>query len=204
MNRAVQIVLVCSWIVFFGTSTTRASTLIFTNSPCVYLLVSNSLSQSAMLLGSTGSISGALTVPVSVKSSLFGVTAIAPGAFKNCGNLTGVALDTPSKVAAIGAGAFWGCTNLVSVTYDPSTLAELNGAAFRGCSSLTNLPLSAALTNVASRFLPDVRKSGRSHCRRASRPFPTISSRVAPRSPRFLRRFQSAVSEAVRSPHAPR
>lgn len=40
----------------------RAGTFLYTNSPCVYLLVSNSVSQTATLLGPTGSLTGSVTV----------------------------------------------------------------------------------------------------------------------------------------------
>lgn len=128
-----------------------ASAALYTNSPCVYLIVSNGVSQSATLLGTTGSFSGSLAVPVYVKSSLFNVTAIAPGAFKDCRGLTALALDSGSKVQVIGEGAFWGCTNLASVTLRDS-VGEVGASAFLGCSALTNVSLSAAtgLTSVAA------------------------------------------------------
>jgi len=133
-----------------------ASAFLYTNSPCVYLVVSNDASQSATLLGPTGSFSGALTVPVYVKSSLFNVTAIAPGAFKDCRGLTAFALDTSSKVRAVGAGAFWGCTNLATVTLRDS-VSEIGASAFLGCSALTSVNLSVA---TGLTFLADQTFSG--------------------------------------------
>jgi hypothetical protein len=125
------------------TAPVHAATLLYTNSPCVYLLTSNAQSQTATLLGPTGSFGGSVSVPVSVKSSLFTVTAVAPGAFKDCGGLTNFALDASSKVSAIGAGAFWGCTNLSAVTLRESVTA-IGASAFLGCAALTNVNLAVA------------------------------------------------------------
>ena len=123
--------------------TARASTYLYTNAPCVYLIASNGVSQTATLLGPTGSFSGSLSVPVYVKSRLFNVTSVAPGAFRNCTNMTAFALDSGSKVTSVGAGAFWGCTNLTLVTIRDS-VTNLGEAAFLGCTALTNVNLSAA------------------------------------------------------------
>ena len=137
-------------VCLFRVTPCDASTFLYTNSPCVYLIVSNSVSQTATLLAPTGTFSGTLAVPVYVKSTLFNVTAIAPDAFKDCVGMTSLALDASSKVASIGAGAFWGCTNLTSVTLRDS-LTALGASAFLGCSALTNVNLSVAtgLTAVA-------------------------------------------------------
>lgn len=127
----------------------QASTFLYTNSPCVYLIDSNGVAPSATLLGPTGTFSGSVTVPVYVKSSLFNVTAVAPVAFKGCG-LSAFSLDASSKVAVIGEGAFWGCTNLMSVTLRAS-VTHLGASAFLGCGALASVNLSVAtgLTEVA-------------------------------------------------------
>ena len=125
-----------------------SSTMLYTNGPCIYLLVSNNVSQTATLLGTTGAFSGSMTVPVYVKSTLFNVTAIAPGAFRGCGGLTSFVLAGSSKVATIGAGAFWGCTNLSSVILQDS-VNEIGSSAFLGCSALTGVDLSVATGLIA-------------------------------------------------------
>lgn len=131
-----------AWLALLGAQAAWGSMALYTNSPCVYLLASNGLSQSATLVGPTGAYSGTLTVPAYVKSSAFNVVAIAPGAFKNCGGLTSVSLDASSKVGAIGEGAFWGCTNLVSITLR-SSVTSICDSAFLDCPSLTSVDLSA-------------------------------------------------------------
>jgi len=142
MNRQIRNIPAAVWLGLFAVSAASASTFVFTNSPCVYLLSSNSLSQTATLLGPTGVFSGSLSIPVYVKSSLFSVTSIAPGAFRNCGTLTSVSLDSSSKVGVVGAGAFWGCTNLISVTLR-SSVTSICDSAFLDCSSLSGIDLSA-------------------------------------------------------------
>jgi hypothetical protein len=123
--------------------TAHASAFLYTNAPCVYLIASNGISQTATLLGPTGSFSGSLAVPVYVKSSLFNVTSVAPGAFRNCTNMIAFALDSGSKVTTVGAGAFLGCTSLSLVTLRDS-VTNLGEAAFLGCAALTNVNLSVA------------------------------------------------------------
>lgn len=150
MKHLVRVVFACAGAALLLAAEARASALVYTNAPCVYLLVSNGTAQSAVLLGPTGSFAGALTVPVYVRSSLFNVTAVAPGAFRDCAGLGSFALDPASKVGAIGAGAFWGCTNLASVTLQAS-VTQVGPSAFLGCSALTNVNLAAAtgLADVA-------------------------------------------------------
>ena len=122
---------------------TLASTVLYTNAPCLYVITSNSLYQAAVLCGTTGTVSGIVSVPQYVKSSLYNVTAIAPGAFKDQKGLTGFSLDASSKVTTLGAGAFWGCTNLLSVTLRDS-VTEIGPSAFLGCTSLATINLSVA------------------------------------------------------------
>ena len=138
--------ILCAWGLSCETAT--ASTFLYTNAPCVYLIASNGVSQTATLVGPTGAFSGSFTVPVYVKSSLFNVTSVAPGALRNCTNMTAFALESGSKVASLGAGAFWGCTNLALVTLRDS-ITNLGDAVFLGCTALTNVNLSAATALAA-------------------------------------------------------
>jgi hypothetical protein len=53
----------------------------------------------------------------------------------------------PSNVTAIGPGAFSGCRELSSVTI-PASVSTIGNVAFSGCTSLTNITIPASLTNV--------------------------------------------------------
>ncbi len=146
-KRQTPFLVLVSGCLFYGTSG-NASAVLYTNSACIYSLTSNSVFQTAMLIGPTGSLTGSVTVPVSVRSSAFNVTSIAPGAFKDCIGMTGFSLDTSSRVTSVGAGAFWGCSNLTRVTLQAS-VTEIGPSAFLGCSALTDINLSAATGLIA-------------------------------------------------------
>jgi hypothetical protein len=137
--------------VFFAVSPVCGATLLHTNAPCVYLLTSNHVSRLATLIGTTGFVSGEINVPAAVHGGLFTVTAIAPGAFKDCTGIDAFSLDTASEVTTIGEGAFWGCTNLTTVTLREA-VSSIQASAFLRCSALTNINLAAAtgLTALAA------------------------------------------------------
>ncbi len=74
-----------------------------------------------------------------------GVTAIADGAFAECGELTAVTL--PEGVATIGERAFANCQNLRSVKL-PSTLTTIGKEAFWWCSNLTSVAIPPAVRTI--------------------------------------------------------
>ena len=53
----------------------------------------------------------------------------------------------PSSVAEIGGGAFYGCSGLTAVTI-PSSVTKIGEAAFGGCSGLTAVPLPGSVTKI--------------------------------------------------------
>lgn len=72
------------------------------------------------------------------------VTTIAPYAFENCTELTGVDLGA---VTSIGESAFRGCTSLTSVAL-PAGIKTLSAYTFYNCRSLTSITLPSGLTRV--------------------------------------------------------
>ncbi len=96
------------------------------------------------LTGFTGG-GGAVAIPPAINGKP--VTAIASKAFKNCDNLTSIAI--PASVTTIGSYAFSTCTNLASVTL-PSSVTSLGSAPFHGCIRLAQISVDPANPNYAS------------------------------------------------------
>lgn len=71
------------------------------------------------------------------------ITTIPQECFKNCTNLTEIAL--PSTLTAINYGAFDNCSSLTEVVL-PSTCTTIGDYAFRGCSNLTSINLDEVTT----------------------------------------------------------
>ena len=69
------------------------------------------------------------------------VTTIGHYAFRNCRNLTEITL--PDSLTTIGLLAFAHCTDLTSITFTSDTPPRINGGAFDGCDSLTEIRVPA-------------------------------------------------------------
>ena len=76
-----------------------------------------------------------------------GTLAIAPHAFANCRNLTGVSL--PDGLESIGKFAFTGCRSLQRVAL-PDSLTTIGFGAFNGCSHLSEVIGREGLTTIES------------------------------------------------------
>lgn len=88
---------------------------------------------------------------------LFGsITTIGASAFRNCANLTELAL--PASLRTIGDGAFAGCTGITEITL-PASLVSIGSGAFDGCANLSKVTLlcdASALPDDAAALLAGV------------------------------------------------
>ena len=75
------------------------------------------------------------------------ITTIGDEAFRNCVNLTGLAL--PNSLTTIGSGALRGCTGITELTL-PASLTAIGAEAFQGCTGITELTLPASLTSIGA------------------------------------------------------
>ena len=75
-----------------------------------------------------------------------GLNRIGNHAFKDCRNLTSVAI--PNSVNSIGEESFYGCTNLVSLTI-PGNVIVIEYAAFYNCENLTSISIPKNLTEIS-------------------------------------------------------
>ena len=75
------------------------------------------------------------------------ITTIGDGAFRNCVNITELAL--PDSLTSLGAGALEGCTGISELTL-PDSLSSLGAGALKGCTGITELTLPASLTNIGA------------------------------------------------------
>ena len=89
--------------------------------------------------------SGDVTLPSSVtfKKTVYQVTGLDDGAFKNCETLTAVTL--PATLTTIGNGAFAGCKALTGLSI-PASVEHIGSAVFSGCTSLVSMALPAAIS----------------------------------------------------------
>ena len=87
--------------------------------------------------------------PVTVPSTLGGltVTRIGGWAFAGCDKMTGVTI--PATVTHIGAGAFNECDALTSVVI-PDGVTEIDGSAFYSCNALASVVIGAGVTRIGS------------------------------------------------------
>ena len=114
----------------------------------------------AVITGAT-TTSGALIIPTSLGGK--SVTEIADFAFWNT-NITSVTI--PSSVTVVGDCAFAECKNLTSVTFKGNGDVEVQAAAFRNCTALTELDLTGvkylrnnAFANCTALYRVDCPKS---------------------------------------------
>lgn len=80
------------------------------------------------------------------------VTAIAPGCFRDCAELTTVVL--PDSVTQIGRDAFSGCTNLRGL-FIPEGCTAIGADAFAGCISMEAVYIPGSMESVASGAFDD-------------------------------------------------
>ena len=74
-----------------------------------------------------------------IEDKEYQVVSISDNAFKNCSNITSVAI--PEGIKTIGKGAFWDCTNMISIEI-PSSITSIRTYAFYGCKNIRNLYIS--------------------------------------------------------------
>jgi hypothetical protein len=93
--------------------------------------------------------SGNVTIPeeVTYLDRTRKVTAIGSSAFKDCSDLTSVAI--PATVTYIGWQAFQNCTGLTSITI-PEGVISIDYSAFAGCSGLTSMTIPNSVRNMSS------------------------------------------------------
>lgn len=80
------------------------------------------------------------------------VTALAPGCFKNCSQLTTIIL--PDTVTQIGREAFFGCTALRGL-YLPLGTETIGPRAFGGCISMESIYIPGSVTRIAEGCFDD-------------------------------------------------
>lgn len=80
------------------------------------------------------------------------VTAIGPGCFRDCSNLTTIIL--PETVVEICEEAFYGCAGLRGL-YLPFSMESIGADAFAGCVDLEAICIPAAVTEIAPRCFDD-------------------------------------------------
>jgi|LakMenEpi03Aug12_release.lakeMendotaPanAssembly.Ray.scaffolds.fasta_scaffold977524_1 hypothetical protein len=85
-----------------------------------------------MILGISSTDIKEVTIPARI------VTAIGPGAFANCKELSTVIFQEPSAVKSIESAAFSGCDSLCVIQL-PRSLEMLWDNAFRGCVKLSTI-----------------------------------------------------------------
>ena len=73
------------------------------------------------------------------------ITSIGDGAFKDCANLTSIAL--PNGIVSVGQGAFWGCQDLISLNISDN-VKEIGNYAFYGCAALTSVNVPYEITTI--------------------------------------------------------
>lgn len=77
-----------------------------------------------------------------------GTLTVASDAFRNCKNITNVAL--PNSVKSIGSGVFNSCTGLTSITI-PDSVTSIGDNAFADCTGLISITLSDSITTIGYR-----------------------------------------------------
>ena len=78
----------------------------------------------------------------------FGVMAIMPSTFSDCGGLTNVLM--PDSITNINTKAFFNCSKLTSVRI-PNGVTSIGTEVFSGCSSLTNITIPASLGSLSDK-----------------------------------------------------
>lgn len=93
------------------------------------------------------SYSGIVVIPDSVtyNGMSYCVTGIGENAFRNCSDLTSVAI--PNSVTSIGKDAFYYCSRLTSVTM-PNNLTSIGREAFYNCTRLTSITIPNTVTII--------------------------------------------------------
>ena len=76
------------------------------------------------------------TLRYATSDSTFETTAIADGAFEDCGEITQVVI--PQNVESIGGNAFQGCSNLTQVIFQGTNTTVADNA-FSGCNNISNV-----------------------------------------------------------------
>ena len=90
---------------------------------------------------------GEVIIPntVNYNGTIYPVTSIGLGAFKDCTDLTSVTI--PNSVTSIQYVAFEGCSSLTSVTI-PNSVTSIDDKVFEGCSSLTSVSIPNSVTSI--------------------------------------------------------
>lgn len=101
---------------------------------------------------SSESLSGDIVIPGSLTydNKQYTVTAIAPGAFRGCTNVTSFSL--PNTIKYIYYEAFAGCTGLTRLDIPNSTI-HLGEYFIKGCSNLKELTLGESLSDINQKAL---------------------------------------------------
>ena len=90
---------------------------------------------------------GSVDIPTSVTydGEEYCVTGIGENAFRNCHDLTSVAI--PGSVKTIGERAFYNCYNLTSITI-PGSVTTIGKCAFMSCTKLTSIAIPSSVTSI--------------------------------------------------------
>lgn len=91
-----------------------------------------------------------LTIPDTVDGQ--NVTALAPGCFRDCSDLTTIIL--PETLTAIGAEAFSGCAKLRGL-YLPEGMDSIGKDAFAGCAAMEAICIPTTVTTIAAGAFDD-------------------------------------------------
>lgn len=123
---------------------------------------------------SGGNYSGAVTIPSTVTNGgkTYTVTAVGPGAFTSCYDLTSVQL--PSTLDSIGETAFYYCTGLKSLTI-PEGVKRIAGWNIYCIDSLWSVDLPSTLQSIEGQCFSSLPKLTSLTCR-ATTPPTTVSS----------------------------
>lgn len=108
----------------------------------LYYNVISSSSMTVKISSKSSSCIGDIIIPETVTygNKTYTITSIATNAFKNCSDITSIAL--PSSLLTIGDYAFDGCSSISSITI-PKNVISIGYQAFANCDNLTDLVYGA-------------------------------------------------------------
>ena len=124
-----------------------ADTYDFTYQNLQYVITSSTTAKVVGHVVATPSGSYAIhsTATNSATGTVYLVTEIGEGAFKNCDKITRITIN--ENVVTIGENAFAGCSGMTSVTI-PNTVTNIGSYAFGGCTSLTEVVIPNSVTSL--------------------------------------------------------